>query len=90
MFHYYKNVLLGNLFTLDRVKLADLFRCWVDHVVNFGQEVVGLAIVFEKSHYLDFSQDLDTVVLTMREIRNELDSNLSVGQKALSEHDIAK
>ena len=26
----------------------------------------------------------------MREIRNELDSNLSVGQKALSEHDIAK
>ena len=90
MFHNYKNVLLGRFFALYRVKLADLILGWVDHVVNFWQEVVGLAIVFEKSHYLDFSKDLDTVVLTMREIGDELDSNLSVGQEAFSEHDIPK
>ena len=90
MFHDYKNVLLRSLLALNWVKLADLLLGWVDHVVYFGQEVVGLAIVFEKSHYLDFSEDLDTVVLTMCEIGDEFDSNLSVGQKAFSEHDIAK
>ena len=90
MFHNYKNVLLGSFFALLRVKLTDLLLGWVDHIVYFRQEVVKLAIVFEKSHYLDFSEDLDTVVLIICEIGDELDSNLSVGQKAFSEHDIAK
>ena len=90
MFHYYKNVLLGSLLGFSRVKLVDLLLSGVVHVVDLGQEVVGLAIVFQEPHYLYFPQNLHAVVLTMSEVGDQLDRDLFLGQKALCQHHIPK